>query len=53
VTINVESAILRRCGHGEWRVQETFLSATENFGEMSLQGTIGTMFPTGEGNYGI
>jgi len=34
VTINVESKILRRCGYGEWRVQETFFCATEELGEI-------------------
>jgi hypothetical protein len=34
VIIDLGSAILRSCGHGEWRVQETFRSATENCGEI-------------------
>jgi hypothetical protein len=34
VIINLGSTILRRCGHGEWRVQESFVSVTEKCSEI-------------------
>jgi hypothetical protein len=34
VIINLGSTILSFCGHGEWRMKETLLRATENCGEI-------------------